>query len=325
MALSLTSLLEVLTGRLDRPAPPVPRLLPEAAESGKALSFDGTPIYWERHGPSPSESDKTPILFCYGLVCSMSQWREQVARYSPDRSCLLFDYRGHHESGVPADRRLMNLSALARDARAALRASGVKGPVHVWGHSLGCNVALELAAADAAAVRTLTLLCGTVKSPFHNMFGTDLLSKIADPLLGLYAGNEIYYRLAWKLCMQKPEMVALVARMAGFNADASTAEDIETYAQAVVGTAPDTFFSLLAELTRGTTAPLLPKIKTPAFVIAGARDHVTPPSEQKDLASRLPDAGYFEVPLGSHNVQLDFGEYVSLKAEEYWRGRGLDS
>jgi pimeloyl-ACP methyl ester carboxylesterase len=304
---------------------PVPRLLEAPAAEGLARSFDGTRIHWERHGPDPASCDKTPLLFCYGLVCSVSQWREQVRRYSAERPCVLFDYRGHHSSEGPSDRRLLNIPALARDARAALLAAGVRRPAHVWGHSLGCNVALELAVADAAAVRSLTLLCGTVVSPFHKMFGTDLLEKLANPVLGGYAGREVVYNTVWGLLMKSPDMVALVAKLAGFNSSASTADDIKTYAYAVANVAPETFFRLLIDLHKGGTAPLLPKVRTPSLVVAGAKDHVTPPSEQKYLAGKLHDASYCEVPLGSHNVQTDFGEYVCLKAEAFWRERGLDS
>jgi pimeloyl-ACP methyl ester carboxylesterase len=59
-------------------------------------------------------------------------------------------------------------------------------------------------------------------------------------------------------------------------------------------------------------------------VVAGALDRVTPSSEQQALAALLPKSKYVEIPAGSHNVQLDFGEYVGLKVEEFWRERKLE-
>ena len=308
----------------DQPKQEVQRLLPEPSARGTTTSFDGTPIYWERHGPAPSASGPTPQLFCYGLVCSINQWRAQIQRYSETHPCFVFDYRGHHQSGTPKDSRLINLSALARDARAVLQANDVRRPVHLWGHSLGCNVALELALAEPGLVKTLTLLCGTVESPFHNMFGlADHLDRIVKPVLAAYGSREEAYHLVWSLFMKAPGVVEAIAKLAGFNRDASRVDDIRTYAQAVTNVGPQTFFPLLIELSSGSTAAILSKIKAPALVIAGARDFVTPPVEQKLMADKLPDALYFEVPAGSHNVQLDFGDYVCMKADEFRRGRGL--
>ena len=302
----------------------VARLLPPPARTGRAKSFDGTEIAWELHGPLPSPKGPTPHLFCYGLACSINQWREQIAHFSRTNPCLVFDYRGHHASAFPKDPRLMNLSALARDARSVVQALEIKRPVHVWGHSLGCNVALEFALAEPGLAKSLVLLCGTIESPFHNMLGLeDWLDRIMRPVLAAYASREEAYNRVWSLFMQVPGAVEVIAKLAGFNRDASTNEDIHTYAQAVMNVAPQTFFPLLIELSSGTTAAILPKIKTPALVIAGAKDKVTPPIEQKLLADKLGDAVYVEVPAGSHNVQLDFGDYVCMKATDYWRTRGL--
>ncbi len=303
----------------------VPRLLPEPTRSGYTPSFDGTRIYWELHEAPEGAEDLPPLVFCYGLVCSVNQWRAQVERFRTERTCLLLDYRGHHRSGTPKDRRLMNISACARDVAAAVREVDL-APAHVWGHSLGCNVGLEYALAFPEQVRSLVLLNGTTESPFKGMFGTDLLEKVVDPLFKAYAGHEDVYHAVWSVLMSKPEAVAFVAKLGGgFNADASTAEDIETYARAVVNVSPETFFPLIIELAKGSTAGILPKIKTPAFVIAGGKDRVTPPREQKLMVAALSGAQYLEVPTGSHNVQLDFGDYVNMKAEEFWGRLDLDS
>ena len=71
------------------------------------------------------------------------------------------------------------------------------------------------------------------------------------------------------------------------------------------------------------TKGIVPRVRTPALVIAGSKDLITPPVNQKNLSQLLPDAEFAEIPTGSHNVQLDFGEYVGLKVEEFWKRRKL--
>jgi pimeloyl-ACP methyl ester carboxylesterase len=300
----------------------VPRLIPEPTDSGYAESFDGTRIYWELHGP---REGARPMVFCYGLVCSMNQWRAQLARYSLHHPCLLVDYRGHHKSGSPQDARLMNISAIARDVAAALRAQNFSQAAHVWGHSMGVNVAIELAALEPRTCQSLVLCCGTEENPFRSMFGTDALDKIAETLLKIYPDNPELFHAVGRVVLGHAKLTRMVAQIAGFNDQASTsAADMDAYAQAVAAINPRTFFPLLIELSKGLTQAIVPKIKTPALVIAGAKDYVTPPASQKRLSEHLPRSRYVEIPLGSHNVQLDFGEYVCLKAEEFWKEEQLE-
>lgn len=317
--------LQHLLKKLRNPGPSAPptRLIPEPTERGTTESFDGTRIYWELHGPRPTADGPTPILFCYGLVCSMSQWRMQLDRYRGERPCLLFDYRGHHESAFPENPKLLNLGALAKDGAAVLKHWKLERPVHVWGHSLGVNVALELAAAEPNLVRSLTLIAGTVKSPFEGMFGTDILQDFIAGGLDTYPDRVEMFHLLWKVLAHPPALHA-GSRVLGFNMDASTLHDVDTYTQSVVSMDPRTFFLLMRDFSKGMTEKLLPKIKTPGLVIAGARDPLTPASGARAFAAKMPHGHYVEIPAGSHNVQLDFGEYVALKVEEFWREQKLD-
>jgi len=302
----------------------VPRIIPKATRDGYAESFDGCPIYWELHGPEPMDTSERPMLFCYGLVCSMNQWRAQIERYSSQHPCILFDYRGHHRSPLPLELNSVNLSALGRDALAVLKALNIEKPIHIWGHSMGCNVALEAMLADPDRFHSAVLCCGTAESPFRNILHMPALEKIITPILETSkVAPEPFYAF-WDLLRLSPSTTGLIARLAGFNTDTSSKTDIETYARAVCEVRSETFIQLIRELHRGATKNILSRIKTPTAVISGALDHVTPISEQMDLAEKLPDAIYFEIPAGSHNVQLDFGEYVGLKVETWWRDRGLD-
>jgi pimeloyl-ACP methyl ester carboxylesterase len=287
-------------------------------------SFDGTSIYWELHGLDPDSTPNPTLVFCYGLVCSMNQWRAQIEHFKHTHPCLLFDYRGHHRSSYPDDSRSMNLSALAKDAAAIIHHRIKPGKsCHVWGHSMGCLVALELALAEPALVRSLLLCCGNVENPFKTMFGTNALEKAVQTLLGLFPNNKEAFYKAWKILLSKPEIARYVVMFAGFNRQAVESEDIDTYVQAVASVHARTFFPLMIELTKGNTRNILARISTPTLVVAGAQDYVTPPRNQRSMARDLANAEYFEVPSGSHNVQLDFGDYVCLKAEEFWKKHEL--
>lgn len=303
----------------------VPRLIPIARESGFVAGYDGCRIYWELHGPTPSECTHPPLVFCYGLACSMNQWRAQINHFRHTHSCILFDYRGHHKSDFPQDPRGMNLAAIAKDAARVIKhLVQDERRCHIWGHSMGANVALELAFADPGLCRSLVLCCGSAENPFRRMFGTNFFETFVQPLLKLFPDNKEYFYSTWRALLSRPEIARHIVMFAGFNRAAIRSEDVDTYVKAVAAVHPKTFFPLIIEMTKGNTQNILPRILAPTLVVAGGHDLVTPPDNQRNLARDLPNAEYFEIPTGSHNVQLDFGDYVCLKAEEFWSKQELD-
>lgn len=299
------------------------RLIPAPREKGFISSFDGTEIYWELHGPSVSECDLTPMIFCYGLVCSFNQWRFQLARYSKTRPCYIFDYRGHGKSAEPVDPNRINLSALAKDAAAVIKAHGKKKPFHVWGHSMGASVAIELAIAEPTLCKSLILCCASVDNPFKNVFGTQVVDKGMKSIFKHFPEHSELFYSTWKRFISVRLLTKIVVKVAGFNSDASTDEDIETYVNAVSANPARTFFPLIIEMTRGSTAHILEKVQVPSVVVAGAKDYITPKESQQHLSERLASSEYIEIPAGSHNVQIDFGEYVCLKVEDSLKRRSF--
>lgn len=299
------------------------RLIAEPRESGFVSSFDDTEIYWELHGPSPSETTKTPIIFCYGLVCSFNQWRSQLERYSKEHPCYVFDYRGHGKSAEPVNQDLINLSALAKDAAAVMKAHGHGKSFHVWGHSMGASVAVELAVSEPELCKSIVLCCASVDNPFKHMFGTEVLDSGMKALFKKFPEHSEIFYSTWKRFVSVPVLTKIIVKIAGFNTDASTDEDVETYVNAVSANPARTFFPLIIDMTRGSTAHLLSKVRVPSVVVAGAKDYITPKESQKKLSDRLRHSEYVEIPAGSHNVQLDFGEYVCLKVEDSLKRRSL--
>lgn len=295
----------------------VANLLGPETDHGFAKSYDGTAIFWKLYGPHPSETKKRPMLFCYGLACSMNQWRAQIEKYKEDTPCILLDYRGHHNSSFPDNDKHMNFSSLAKDAVAVLDALKIEGPVHVWGHSMGCNVSLELAVAYPELCQSLILCAGSAENPFGRMFGSDLLQKFISPILETFPNKKEYFFSLWQILLSNPEITKFVVQFSGFNRNAVNSEDIDTYINAVSSVSPKSFFPLLLELQRGGTINILPQVKAPTLVISGAADMVTPPDIQERLAEHIPHAEYCSVPMGSHNVQLEFGDYISLKVQDF--------
>lgn len=295
----------------------MPRFFSDPLRSGYVKSFDGLQIHWEHFGQD-FKKGKTPIFFFYGLACSKHQWRAIAELFVDEYPCIFFDYRGHHRSeNIPTTMNSLNMSHLARDASAVLKHLNVQ-ETHIFAHSMGCNVALELSFQEPELVKSMVLVAGTAQNPFGKMLGLNFMDKIMSPVLESFSHNKENFYSFWRWLMKNRSFLKLIVSISGFNKKAVENNDIETYIDSVSSVSPRVFFELLRELTRGSSEALLPRIKTPSLVVSGGNDQVTPPAIQKRLADCLSNSEYFLIPLGSHNVQLEFADYLKRKIEEFW-------
>jgi len=297
----------------------MPTFFNHPRDKGYVKSFDGSKIYWESHGAELS-SKKTPILFCYGLACSKFQWRNLAEFFAEDHNLIFFDYRGHHRSEFVPHPDKLNLNHISRDALAVLEELSVK-ETHIFAHSMGCNIALELAFNFPERVKSLILVAGSAENPFRSILGLTFLDKVMPMLLGTFPKNKQQFFAFWNWLLKNRMMLRLVVLAAGFNRKAVDSQDVETYLDSVANVSPQAFFELLYDMSMGNSQSLLRRIQTPALVISGANDQVTPANVQQRLAEGLPNAEFFSIPLGSHNVQLEFADYLSRKIKEFWSQR----
>lgn len=99
-----------------------------------------------------------PIVLVHGFGCARSDWDPQVAHLSPRHETVAVDLGAHGTSpGGPEHRRIETHGA---DVAALVEALDLT-PAVVVGHSMGCRVALEVAARLPRRVRALILVDGS--------------------------------------------------------------------------------------------------------------------------------------------------------------------
>ncbi|MFJ6721406.1 alpha/beta fold hydrolase [Streptomyces sp. NPDC091259] len=97
-----------------------------------------------------------PALFVHGLGGSSQNWSALMRQLAGDVDCEALDLPGFGWSPPPADRDY-SVTGLARVVIRYLDAAG-RGPVHLFGNSLGGAVSTRVAAVRPDLVRTLTLV-----------------------------------------------------------------------------------------------------------------------------------------------------------------------
>ncbi|WCD88524.1 Pimeloyl-[acyl-carrier protein] methyl ester esterase [Streptomyces xanthophaeus] len=108
-----------------------------------------------RHRP-PERTGLPPALFVHGLGGSSQNWSALMAQLADSVDGEAVDLPGFGWSPPPADRDY-SVTALARAVIRHLDAAG-RGPVHLFGNSLGGAVSTRVAAVRPDLVRTLTLV-----------------------------------------------------------------------------------------------------------------------------------------------------------------------
>jgi pimeloyl-ACP methyl ester carboxylesterase len=119
---------------------------------------NGVRIYYEVAG------EGTPLVLFHGLTGSGSRWHDTgiVTALSDHYRLMLIDARGHGASDKPHLTEDYGGAIHAADVLAVLNAMNLES-AHIWGHSLGGNVALSLARMAPKRVQRLVI---TGYSPF---------------------------------------------------------------------------------------------------------------------------------------------------------------
>ncbi|MGW6577210.1 alpha/beta fold hydrolase [Streptomyces sp. NPDC054945] len=104
----------------------------------------------------PLTTGLPPALFVHGLGGSSQNWSDLMARLADTVDGEALDLPGFGWSPPPADRDY-SVTAFARAVIRHLDAAG-RGPVHLFGNSLGGAVSTRVAAVRPDLVRTLTLV-----------------------------------------------------------------------------------------------------------------------------------------------------------------------
>ena len=113
----------------------------------------GVSIHYESHGAGPA------FLLSHGYGATSRMWEGQVAAFADRYRVILWDMRGHGQSGDPRDPALYSQALTVGDMAAVLDACGEERAI-IGGLSLGGVMSLAFHLAHPGRVRAL-LLCDT--------------------------------------------------------------------------------------------------------------------------------------------------------------------
>lgn len=225
----------------------------------------------------------SPVILLHGLGSSADDWRLQESAFAAAHQLITLDLRGHGQSAWAGP---LTIPLMARDVATVL-ARLAAGPAHVVGLSLGGCVALALAQAHPAAVRSLTLV---------NTFA------VYRPA-GAGGVFRVIKRL-WLLAFGSP------AAMAGFIAQGlfPKPEQAPLRAAAIASLGRNgrrAYWQAIQALRRFDARAGLSALRCPTLVVTGDRDTTVPRTASAALAAGIPGARQVWLADSGHASPID--------------------
>jgi pimeloyl-ACP methyl ester carboxylesterase len=277
---------------------------------GVFQSRDKTTIYYEVYGHG------RPLLLCYGLVCRREHWRHQLAHFAQKYQVIMFDYRGHHFSGHPANDQHLTLDWCANDIEDLLNYLKVSEVVGV-GHSMGVGVLARAAVLDKSKFKAVIFICGTVKNPYEQMFYSNRMFRVHQFASSLFDLMPDTVSTLWQRLTKNNTLNFILTSYLGFNAERAHEKDVNSYIDGVNQIPFSVFHSLIDDYTRFDGKTYLNQFDSPALVIAGDKDVITPKSVQDEMVAAMSKAEMQVIPEGSHNAHTDFPDEVNLLMDTF--------
>lgn len=253
------------------------------------LSVDGVRLYYDEIGSGE------PLLFVHGLGSSSRDWFEQVPHFADRYRVLRIDLRGHGRSERPPGP--YHIAQFARDVAVGLRRLDA-APAHVVGLSMGGMVALELAAAAPALVRSLVVTNSVADARLRTW--SDLWFYVSRRLTVKALGMRRVGRFLANRLFPKPEQEThrreFVKRWAE--------NDKQAYlwsVDAIIG------WSVLDRL---------PTISAPTLLVSSDQDY-TPVATKNRMAARMPNAELAVVSDARHALPVEKPEAFNAVVEEF--------
>lgn len=268
-----------------------------------AEASDGVPLYYEAHGSGEA------ILLSPGYCQTHENFRPQVEPFvAAGYRVVLWDYRGHGKSGVPADPAAYSMGQVVDDMGRVLDAAQARGPSILGGLSFGGIASQHFALLQPGRVSAL-LLFGSgpgFKNPKSQAGWEAQVGRIADRLEHVGFEGFTSGRAAATSIGLRPELPA--AEAAGRAIEAQDPRGVALFGRRVAGPVP-------------ATLERLQELEMPALVLVGALDNAYLRAAEV-MAARLPRVHKVVIPDAGHVVNVEQAEAFNRAVLEFLARRG---
>jgi pimeloyl-ACP methyl ester carboxylesterase len=281
---------------------------------GRPVVLDGSVTYVRE---TPATTDRAePALYVHGLGGSSANWTDLAGLLSHRLAGQAIDLPGFGRSD-PA--RNYSIPAVARRVVRWIEYSD-RGPVHLFGNSLGGAIAVRVAGTRPDLVRTLTLISPAMPflDPRRSAHGR-MLPLLWIPRVDLIAARRMraitpaeLARQVLELCFADPGRIA-EQRMAEAVEETKLRYDVPWYLDAYVRTLRGLVGTFLRAYLPGAGSlwRVAGRITAPTLVIGGALDRLVDTRVAPQVARTIPDSRVLILDGVGHVAQMEVPELVA--------------
>lgn len=295
---------------VDVPLPPLDRTA--AAWPGRHVSVAGTELFVRTTPATGTKAE--PALYVHGLGGSATNWTDLAGQLAPWLAGEAIDLPGFGRSGPAADRDY-SLRAHAGTVVAYLEQSG-RGPVHLFGNSMGGAIAIRVAAERPDLVRTLTLISPAVSDRHPQKLANPQLALVLVPGVGQAVMRRLdripvedRVRQVIRLCFADPAGLP-EQRLAEAIREAEYRRGAQWAAEAFIRSIRGLIAGYVVGGRRGMWAQMQ-RITAPTLVVWGAHDKLVPVRLAQPVARTIPDARLLVLDDSGHVAQMEHPAVVA--------------
>jgi pimeloyl-ACP methyl ester carboxylesterase len=268
---------------------------------------------------TPSAADAEPAILVHGLGGSALNWTLSSALLADRLASRVPDLPGFGDSPPPHDGNY-GVDAHARAVEALIEADG-RGPVHLFGNSLGGAIAVLLAARRPDLVRTLVLISPALPDWMPTRWRSQV-GALALPVLGPRLSHRVAVLSpeqrvdgAIALCFADPSAVPEAWRQAAIEEARQRGRKTHA-ADALAHSMRGLIVASVRHRSEGLTAAV-EHVQAPTLIVHGGRDLLVPVRASRRAARRIPDAHLVVLPRAGHVAQMEAPNLVARLVREF--------
>jgi 3-oxoadipate enol-lactonase len=248
------------------------------------IEVNSARFYYQFDGPEGAPT----VLLSNSLGTNLHMWDPQIPALTEKFRVLRYDSRGHGRSqATPGS---YTIAGLGKDAIGLLDALHV-GRVFFCGLSLG-GVIAQWIAVNAADRLNGVVICNSAAKIGNDEFWNKRIEKLREGGIAPVAAAQMLRWFTEKYVAAQPQLIDRMKQM-------------------FVATPVDGYIATCEALRDSDLRDSIQRIWTPALVIAGKHDVVTPPADGKFMASRISGAHYAELNASHLSNIEDSSEFTS--------------
>ena len=278
---------------------------------------DGTRLAYELHGPEGAPT----VCLLDGISCEGYAWRYLTPYLTTRMRVLHVQYRGHGRSGLPRDPEAVTIPHLARDMVEVFDRCDVGDAICI-GHSMGVQVAIEMAFRSPERVAGLVLICGAPGRALDTFQNSDAGKRLLPHFKTLTDNHRESVARALRLIMPT-NLAFFVAQNTELNKELVRKEDFMPYLEHFGSMPPKLFIRMLEDASERRSSGYLGRLDCPSLIIAGERDGFTPARVSRAMADALPHATYELLSEASHTAPIEVPEQIERLIQRFFDDHDL--